>query len=33
MEMNRFRTQLGGIHRGDVANYIEKSAQEFNRAL
>ena len=33
MEMNRFRTQLGGFHRGDVANYIEKSAQEFNRAL
>ena len=33
MEMNRFRTALGGFHRGDVANYIEKSAQEFNAAL
>lgn len=28
MEMNKFRTQLGGFHRGDVANYIEKTAQE-----
>lgn len=28
MEINRFRTQLGGFHRVDVANYIEKTARE-----
>jgi len=25
-EIQRFRTSLGGFHRGDVANYIERSA-------
>lgn len=33
MEMNRFRTALGGFHRGDVANYIERSSREHQAAL
>lgn len=33
MEMNKFRTQLGGFHRGDVANYIEKTAREHQLEL
>ena len=32
-EVNRFRTQLGGFHRADVANYIEKTAREHQEAL
>ena len=26
--MTKFRTALGGFHRGDVANYIEQAAAE-----
>ena len=33
MEMSKFRTQLGGFHRADVANYIEKTALEHRDAL
>lgn len=27
-ELNRFRSAIGGFHRGDVAEYIEKTARE-----
>ena len=33
MEMTRFRTQLGGYHRADVANYIEKTAKAHGAEL
>ena len=32
-EFYRFRTQLGGFHRADVAEYIEKTAKEHNEEL
>ncbi len=33
MEMNRFRTALGGFNRSDVATYIEKTSREHHEAL
>ena len=33
MEQTRFRSSLGGFHRGDVANYIEKTAREHQEQL
>ena len=32
-EFYRFRTQLGGFNRADVAEYIEKTAKEHNEEL
>ena len=33
MEMMKFRSQFGGFHRVDVANYIEKIAAEHQQAI
>ncbi|MBQ7255132.1 MAG: hypothetical protein IJS31_02655 [Oscillospiraceae bacterium] len=32
-EILKFRTSFGGFHRGDVAEYIERTAQKHNEAL
>lgn len=32
-ELNKFRSSIGGFHRGDVADYIERTALQHREAM